>query len=333
MVPEINGLQNDLLTWYEKRRRPLPWRETRDPYAILVAEFMLQQTQVERVLPKYAEFLARFPTLQALALASTADIIRTWRGLGYNRRAVHLQAIARQVMDEFRGRLPDDIESLRRLRGIGQYTAGAIACFAFARQVAFMDTNIRRVLRRLFLGEEQPSQRYLMEIATAALPDGRSYDWHQALMDLGAKICTARAPACRDCPIRKYCRWYQESRPTPLTKEWPTSRVAETSAPYAGEARPALVLEHPPSRPQRRKATRRERPFVGSSRYYRGRIVATLCEAYPKGMPLPALAAHLGFALTDDGLGKVQALIGALAADGLVELIETSDGTLVKLPE
>src|SRR5437868_12190320 len=143
-----------LLKWYAAEQRNLPWRSTPDPYAILVSEIMLQQTQVDRVLPKYQQFLAAFPTLADLAAASPAEVISVWVPLGYNRRAVSLQSIARQVMAEYEGRIPESIDELLKLKGVGRYTAGAIACFAYRKQVATVDTNIRRVLQRIFLGLE-----------------------------------------------------------------------------------------------------------------------------------------------------------------------------------
>src|SRR2546421_2124773 len=145
-----------LLQWYQEHQRDLPWRATDNAYAILVSEIMLQQTQVERVLPKYHQFLTAFPTLADLAAAPTADVISVWVPPGYNSRAVRLQSIARQVIAEDDGRIPDTIDELLRLKGIGRYTAGAIACFAYRKQVATVDTNIRRVLHRIFLGLEQP---------------------------------------------------------------------------------------------------------------------------------------------------------------------------------
>ncbi len=147
----VERVQRILLQWYAVEQRDLPWRSIYDPYAILVSEIMLQQTQVERVIPKYQQFLAAFPTLQALAPAPTADVISTWVPLGYNRRAVSLQSIARQVLADYNGRIPDFLDELLKLKGIGRYTAGAIACFAYHKQVATVDTNIRRVLHRIFL--------------------------------------------------------------------------------------------------------------------------------------------------------------------------------------
>src|SRR5579863_5358728 len=155
----IKQVHVHLLQWYAAEQRDLPWRSIDDPYAILVSEIMLQQTQVDRVLPKYRQFLAAFPTLSALAQASTAEVITAWVPLGYNRRAVSLQSIARQVLAEYDGRIPDSIDELLKLKGIGRYTAGAIACFAYRKQVATVDTNIRRVLHRIFFGLEYPAAR------------------------------------------------------------------------------------------------------------------------------------------------------------------------------
>ena len=193
-----------LLAWYVvEGRATLPWRHTRDPYAVLVSEIMLQQTQVERVLPKYAEFLARFPSFERLAAAQVAEAIQTWRGLGYNMRAVRLWRVARQVVEEHGGRLPGTVEGLMALAGIGRYTAGAIACFAFGLPVATVDTNIRRVLWRVFRGIEPArwpegvaARHEALALAEWALPPDRAYDWQQALMDLGATVCGSRRPAC-----------------------------------------------------------------------------------------------------------------------------------------
>src|SRR5947209_18765871 len=156
---QIVRVHSALLHWYAAEQRDLPWRSTNDPYAILVSEIMLQQTQVDRVLPKYQQFLAAFPTLADLATAATADVISAWVPLGYNMRAVRLQSIARQVIADHAGRIPDTIEELLKLKGIGRYTAGAIASFAYHKQVTTFDTNIRHVLYRIFLGLEYPAPR------------------------------------------------------------------------------------------------------------------------------------------------------------------------------
>ena len=157
-----------LLDWFAVFGRDLPWRRTRDPYRIMVSEIMLQQTQVDRVIPKYHAFLEAFPTLEALAAAPTAEVIRAWSGLGYNRRAVNMQRAARAVLDEHGGQFPRDFAALLRLPGIGPYTAGAIACFAFEQDVAFIDTNIRRVVQRLFVGPADLSQSYGIPLQTQA---------------------------------------------------------------------------------------------------------------------------------------------------------------------
>src|SRR3989442_11323603 len=205
-----------LLKWYAAEQRGLPWRSTHDPYAILVSEMMLQQTQVERVLPKSRQFLAIFPTLADLAAAPTADVISTWVPLGYNMRAVRLQSIARQVIAEYGGRIPDSIEELLKLKGIGRYTAGAIACFAYKKQVATVDTNIYRVLHRIFLGLEHPepklSNDQMLALAEGVLPGSKAYDWNQALMDLGATTCTSNNPQCVQCPLQEACNAYREMR-------------------------------------------------------------------------------------------------------------------------
>jgi A/G-specific adenine glycosylase len=194
------GYTRCLLRWYERSARDLPWRRTRDPYAVLVSEVMLQQTQVARVIPAYGAFLRRFPTLGALARASLAEVLRAWSGLGYNRRARDLQRVARAHPRA----LPLDTAALDALPGIGAYTAGAVACFAGGRRVAFADTNIRRVLGRFALGRIA-TEREAIAIDARLVPR-RADRWHHALMDLGATICTARVPKCAECPLRAGCR-------------------------------------------------------------------------------------------------------------------------------
>ena len=186
--------------WYSGQGRDLPWRRTRDPYAVLVSEVMLQQTQVSRVVPAYRAFLSRFPTVRALARASLGDVLRAWSGLGYNRRARDLHRAARSS----RGRLPTSVDGLDALPGIGAYTAGAVACFAHRRRVAFADTNVRRVLGRVFLGRVA-TEREAVAIDRELLPRDAAR-WHHALMDIGAVFCRARSPRCDDCPLAPACR-------------------------------------------------------------------------------------------------------------------------------
>jgi A/G-specific adenine glycosylase len=202
--------QRRLLRWYAVHGRDLPWRRTRDPYRVLVSEIMLQQTQVERVVPKYHEFLARYPTFESLARARPAEVRRTWRPLGYNIRPVHLQAIAREAVARYGGRLPADGKTLRTLRGIGPYTAGAILSFAYGQDAAVLDTNVRRVLGRVFLGPRGLArvrgQRAFWALAETLVPPGGAYDFNQALMDFGATWCTPRRPRCPGCPMGAFCR-------------------------------------------------------------------------------------------------------------------------------
>jgi A/G-specific adenine glycosylase len=200
-----------LLRWYDANGRSLPWRTTPDPYHILVSEVMLQQTQVDRVLPKYHEWLERYPSLEALADAPVDDAVRTWYPLGYNIRPRRLHAIARESVSRFGGALPDDHDTLLSFKGIGRYTAGAIMSFAFGRRAAILDTNVARVLFRVFVGtgnhKEHRMVKHLWALSEALVPARRVFDFNQAIMDFGALVCTARAPRCATCPMAKSCRW------------------------------------------------------------------------------------------------------------------------------
>jgi A/G-specific adenine glycosylase len=199
-----------LLSWYRKHGRDLPWRKTADPYHILVSEIMLQQTQVDRVLPKYHEWLSKYPSLDALAAASEADVTNSWYPLGYNIRPQRLLTIAREAVERYGGRLPSDEETLLSFKGIGQYTAGAIRSFAFRERAAILDTNVARVLNRVFLGAGKPTthaaRRHLWAISDALVPVREVFDFNQALMDFGALVCVARNPKCLVCPMSDRCR-------------------------------------------------------------------------------------------------------------------------------
>jgi A/G-specific adenine glycosylase len=188
----------------------LPWRKTDDPYHILVSEIMLQQTQVDRVLPKYQEWLAKYPSFEALATAPTREVTRTWYPLGYNIRPKRLQSIAREAVERFGGRLPSDHDTLLSFKGIGRYTAGAIRSFAFRERAAILDTNVARVLSRVFLGggevKHHAMQRRLWTLSETLVPRRHCFDFNQALMDFGATVCIARKPRCRRCPMRRHCR-------------------------------------------------------------------------------------------------------------------------------
>ena len=201
-----------LLTWYGRHGRDLPWRNTDDPYHIRVSEIMLQQTQVDRVLPKYHEWLGKFPSFHALAAADETDVTTTWRPLGYNIRPRRLQAIAREAVARYDGQLPSDEETLLSFKGIGQYTAGAIRSFAFRQRAAILDTNVARVLFRVFIGQGDPKshamKKHLWAVSEALVPQKQVFDFNQALMDFGATLCSARNPKCDECPMAKGCRSY-----------------------------------------------------------------------------------------------------------------------------
>jgi A/G-specific adenine glycosylase len=204
--------RRQLLGWYRKHGRALPWRTTDDPYHILVSEVMLQQTQVDRVLPKYHEWLSRYPSLEALAAAPDEEVVKTWYPLGYNIRPRRLQTIARLAVEHHNGRLPDDEATLRSFKGIGAYTAGALLSFAFRQRAAILDTNVARVLFRIFVGAGDPKshamKRHLWEVSRTVLPMRHVFDFNQALMDFGAMVCVARNPKCLICPMKKGCRAY-----------------------------------------------------------------------------------------------------------------------------
>lgn len=331
-----------LLEWYERSGRDLPWRNITDPYAILVSEMMLQQTQVDRVLPKYREFLERFPTLAALAEAPTGDVIRAWAPLGYNMRAVRLQSIARQVVAEYGGQVPLQVEELYKLKGVGRYTAGAIACFAHRQQVATVDTNIRRVLYRVFIGIEQPDTPVREEqswaLAEKVLPPGEAYRWNQALMDLGATVCTATTPACEGCPMQSVCRAYQElgqytlfpsgeglrallqQRKAAAAVQKRAGRAAkgDTLGQLQTDAALGKVAETP--------VTYKTQPFTSTNRYFRGRVVAMLRALGPgERIALVDLGPKVkaGFAPADQPW--LARLVQGLARDGLIALHPAPD--------
>ncbi len=241
-----------LLAWYERHGRDLPWRRTRDPYAIWVAETMLQQTQVATVIPYYERFLARFPTVEALAGAPLDDLLKAWEGLGYYARARNLHRAARRVVEEWGSRLPQSPELLRCLPGVGRYTAAAVASIAFGHDAAALDANVRRVVCRLYAIDQDPrrpaTQRRLEELALAAMPPGRAGDANQAFMDLGAAICTAAGPRCLICPLAEMCRAQQTGRQNdlPLRAVRPDRPHHDvTAAVIRGEGGRVLIAQRP----------------------------------------------------------------------------------------
>jgi len=208
--PARQRFRRRLLTWYRANGRDLPWRHTDDPYHILVSEVMLQQTQVDRVLPKYHEWLGRYPSLAALATADEEDVTETWRPLGYNIRPRRLHAIARESVVRYGGELPSDEQTLLSFKGIGAYTAGAIRSFAFGQRAAILDTNVARVLYRVFIGrgdqKAHAMRKRLWALSEALVPHKHVFDFNQGLMDLGATVCVARKPKCTACPMTRMCR-------------------------------------------------------------------------------------------------------------------------------
>jgi len=184
----IHAFQERILSWYQANKRDLPWRHTRDPYRILVSEVMSQQTQLSRVIPKYEAWIERFPTVFELSLSPIGEVLRLWSGLGYNRRALHLQKAAQVIVGEYKGEFPKEIGILLKLPGLGTYTASAVACFAFNEQIPVIDTNIRKVIAHEFFHGDLPQEKVIEDIARKILPQGKAYEWNQALMDYSSLI-------------------------------------------------------------------------------------------------------------------------------------------------
>jgi A/G-specific adenine glycosylase len=233
MTPrDLTSFRRALNRWYRAHgRHDLPWRQTRDPYAVLVSEVMLQQTQVSRVLLYYERWISRWPDVASLAAAAPAEVIRAWSGLGYNRRALHLHRTALAVAGD-RGDFPEGIGQLEKLPGIGRYTAGAVACFANGQRTTVTDTNISRVLARVVMGMAAPKDATAAELSAAAealLPARGARDHNLALMDLGALVCTARSPACDACPVSRSCAWRAASKPITVVLAVKRERFEATS--------------------------------------------------------------------------------------------------------
>ncbi|HEY4433302.1 MAG TPA: hypothetical protein VGM99_02765 [Candidatus Cybelea sp.] len=290
------GLRMRLLRWFGRHgRTSLPWRTVRSPYRTLVSEFMLAQTQVDRVVPRFEAFVERFPDFASLAKAPLADVLREWKGLGYNSRAVRLHRLARAVVVDHGGALPSGAEALRSLPGVGPYTLAAIRAFAFNLDDAPVDTNVRRIVHRLFFGIEHPraaGAAQLDERARALVPWDRAHDWNSALMDLGALLCTARAPKCLLCPLRGDCR------------------AAPVDAAALELARAANV---------KRASAQEAIPFEQSRRYARGRIIDRLREL-PAGQRISLLDLTLAMQpqLPGRSNAELREVVAALERDGLI---------------
>jgi A/G-specific adenine glycosylase len=242
-----------ILSWYDQEKRILPWRESTNPYRIWVSEIMLQQTQVDTVIPYYERFLEAFPTVFALAAAPLQDVLMVWQNLGYYSRARHLHAAAGLVVTRFGGDIPNTWEGLRALPGIGDYTAGAILSMAFGRAVPAVDGNIRRIMARLFAFrdpvDEGPAQKKLAALTAALVPGDRPGDFNQALMDLGSAICKAKAPQCTLCPLVAHClaasRALQDV--LPLSKKRPAIPHRQGTAAFIRDGKGCILLVQRPA--------------------------------------------------------------------------------------
>ncbi|MGK2949873.1 MAG: A/G-specific adenine glycosylase [Acidimicrobiales bacterium] len=269
-----------LLVWWEAQRRDLPWRDTRDPWEVLVCEVMAQQTQVARVVERWRPFLDRFPTPAALAAEPAAEVLRWWSGLGYNRRALALHRCAQALVEHHDGALPTELEALLRLPGIGPYTARAVLAFAFELDHGVVDTNAARVLARRAGRRLRPAEA--QALADGAVPAGSAWAWNQAMLDLGATVCLRRRPDCTACPVRSGCAWASAGCPPP--------DPADGSAGVAGG----------------------QSRFEGSDRQGRGRLVEVLRHGRVSG---GALAEVMGWPDDPERAAKVAA---TLVRDGLV---------------
>jgi len=286
------GAQREILAWYDATGRELAFRATSDPYAVLVSELMAQQTQAARAAEAWTSWMDRFPSLEVLASASAADVLRAWAGLGYNRRAVHLHRAAKVIVAEHGGRVPSTVPALEALPGVGPYTARAVAAIAFGEPVGAVDVNVRRVLGRIAAGgPEAFTPAEMQALADASVPRERAGAWTHALMDVGQRVCKPARPNCADCPAIAWCR-------------------------YAAGERPGAVAA---------ARTRRSEPaFESTNRWLRGRIVDRAREAsgwIPFGEPIG-----------DHGEGAVRTAVLALARDGLLEVRETPTTLEARLP-
>lgn len=279
---DLDVLHERVLAWFEENARVLPWRGVDDPWAVLVSELMLQQTPVARVLPVFEAWMTRWPTPASLAADPAGEAVRAWGRLGYPRRAQRLHAAAVAITEHHAGEVPSDHAALLNLPGVGEYTAAAVASFAFGQRHVVLDTNVRRVLARVLVGEAHPARSVTAaerRLATQALPRDDAHRWAAASMELGALVCTARSPRCDACPVTDLCRWYAAGRPEP---------------------------DGPP---------RRGQAWAGTDRQCRGRLMAVLREH--EG-PVPKTLLDLAW---DDDVQRERCL-DSLLDDGLVTLLD-----------
>jgi A/G-specific adenine glycosylase len=295
---DLAAVREALVEWYQQNQREFPWRKTTDPYAVLVSEVMSQQTQLERVEAAWRNFLDRWPTVEDLGAADRAEVVAFWtdHALGYNNRARYLHEAARQVVEDRDGAFPSDPDELRDLQGVGPYTANAVASFAFDAGDAVVDTNVKRVLYRVFAENRDLDDPPYEDVANALMPDGRSRVWNNAIMELGGVACR-KTPRCDEegCPWRRWCHAY---------------RTGDFTAPDV------------PTQPE----------FEGSRRQFRGRVVRALSEH--EELALDDLGPRVRVDYAPDGThgrGWLRGLLSDLAEDGLVELQEGDGETIARL--
>ena len=293
MPPGLTALQEDLIGWWAASGRDLPWRATRDPWAVLVSELMLQQTQVPRVVERWPLFLEQFPSPTACAESPVGDVVRAWAGLGYNRRAVNLHRAARAVVERHGGALPDDLAALLALPGVGPYTARAVLVFAFERDIGLVDTNAGRFVARAGAGRALAA-REAQVAADGLVPEGMGWAWGSAVFDLGALVCRRRVPVCSSCPVVGSCAWARAG--------WPEPDPVTGSAGISGG----------------------QPPFDGSDRQGRGRLVDAL-RAGP--VPVDRLPSATGW---PEDPGRATRAAAGLVRDGLAAW--SPDGTALLLP-
>ena len=303
----------DILKWYSVNQRTLPWRTHNSPYHVLVSEFMLQQTQVPRVMEKFKEFMEKFPTLQDLAKASKAELIEAWSGLGYNRRALLLHTFAQDVRDKYNGIIPRSKEQLQELPGMGPYTAGAILSFAYNLPEPAIDVNVRRIYLRLFQGKDQglpmskKEEAELYQLAKQTIPERKSAEFHGALMDFGSLVCTRNAPSCSSCPLQKDCAFF------PLYK--------------SNKEKALFVME------KRKEPGINENGKQIPNRIFRGRIVEFVRNNQGREISI----ADLGKTIKKDYRNKEEdwllTLCKKLQDDGLLEYVIDEQKIILSLPK
>jgi A/G-specific adenine glycosylase len=292
------ALREAVLTWYAANGRPLAFRRTADPYAVLVSELMAQQTQAERAAEAWERWVARWPTVSALAAAPVADVVRAWAGLGYNRRALAIHRAAKAIVVQHHGQVPASVEELEALPGVGPYTARAVAALAFGRRVGAVDVNVRRVLGRIAAGgAEAFTAASMQSLADAVVPTDAA-GWTHSLMDVGATLCKPRDPKCEACPAAQWCRYAAGERPSPAaTKGKPRSKSRLAPA------------------------------FEATTRWLRGRILARARDA-----------ADGEWVRYDEAMGShdahaVREAVTMMVAEGLLEAREAADGRDARLPQ